>query len=871
MADTPSAKLHTPAARSGVPTDAGSRPEEHLSGRIWSSLIIVSTVAVLLFSVYCLSHGITVVFMHLYYFPIVLLAYRYRYRGFALSSLLALAYVGLVYMYDIGQVQIIIEAWFRFIVFIGVAAVVAYLAERLAAAQHATREAAEVKEQYISLAPAIILALDAGGAITLLNDQGCIILGCRREEVIGKSWFDLFIPEKDRNRIREIFRRLMAGNVEPYRVIDNPVLTRNGTEKIIRWHNTVLHDERGSISGSLGLGEDVTEQIRAEEKIRRLQQFQESVIGNASVWITVLDTRGNILLWNEAAEAISGYPASEVLGGNTVWIRLFPDRDYREKVTAAIMRIIRQDQYLENFETEIRCRDGLKKIIVWNTRGLKNVEGDITRYLVIGKEITAQKLAEEEARRSSELYREFFITSMDCIFITSPDGQWIDFNESALELFGYDSREELVRVPIAQLYCNPEDRTAILDYIRREGYAREYPVQMRRRNGEIIETLITTMPLRNADGSVRVYVGTIHDITRRKQVEDALMMSEQKFRDIFNNTTDGILIHEIRDDGTPGKFTDANDVVCRMLGYTREEMLTKTPPDITTDYHNPPREETYETQRVTGGARFETEHRRKDGTILPVEVNTHVVTILGKKVILAVVRDITERKRAEEALQIAGKKISMLSSITRHDIRNQLMALGAYIALLKESVKDPELLTYIGKEDKIAEAIGRQIDFTKFYQDIGVNAPTWQEILELIQSAKTPLQELKGVEVTSTIPAVQIYADALIEKVFFNLMENSLRHGEHVTKISLSFRETDKGAIIMYEDNGVGISKEDKTHLFQKGFGKNTGLGMFLSKEILAITGITIRETGEPGKGVRFEITVPKGMYRFPAGNQEIA
>jgi signal transduction histidine kinase len=116
--------------------------------------------------------------------------------------------------------------------------------------------------------------------------------------------------------------------------------------------------------------------------------------------------------------------------------------------------------------------------------------------------------------------------------------------------------------------------------------------------------------------------------------------------------------------------------------------------------------------------------------------------------------------------------------------------------------------------------------------------------------------------VTADIPQVQVYADALIGKVIYNLMENSLRHGEHVTRIDLSFHETEDGAVLVYEDNGVGISEEDKKHLFRKGFGKHSGLGLFLSQEILSITNLTMRETGEPGKGVRFEILIPKGAYR---------
>ena len=123
-----------------------------------------------------------------------------------------------------------------------------------------------------------------------------------------------------------------------------------------------------------------------------------------------------------------------------------------------------------------------------------------------------------------------------------------------------------------------------------------------------------------------------------------------------------------------------------------------------------------------------------------------------------------------------------------------------------------------------------------------------------------------NVEVIIDIPPVKVFADGLIGKVFYNLLENTLRHGERVTRIRFSFEETVSGAEIVYEDDGVGVSNEDKPHLFEKGFGKNTGLGLFLSREILAITGLTIRETGEPGKGVRFEIAIPKDAYRL-SGN----
>jgi signal transduction histidine kinase len=99
--------------------------------------------------------------------------------------------------------------------------------------------------------------------------------------------------------------------------------------------------------------------------------------------------------------------------------------------------------------------------------------------------------------------------------------------------------------------------------------------------------------------------------------------------------------------------------------------------------------------------------------------------------------------------------------------------------------------------------------------------------------------------------------------VFFNLIDNVVRYAEHATKITISYHESIDGLDILFQDNGVGIPLNEKERIFERGYGKNTGYGLFMAREILAITGLTIRETGEPGEGARFEIKVPKQAYRF--------
>ena len=228
--------------------------------------------------------------------------------------------------------------------------------------------------------------------------------------------------------------------------------------------------------------------------------------------------------------------------------------------------------------------------------------------------------------------------------------------------------------------------------------------------------------------------------------------------------------------------------------------------------------------------------------------------------------DITGRKLAEEALQTANRQLNLLSSVTRHDILNQLMALKAYLELSHDILDNKEILTsYIRKEEQVAEAIERQITFTREYQELGAAAPTWQNVNTSIHEAIASLP-VRAVRIEVDRTDIECYSDPMFGKVFYNLIDNALRYGgEKMTTIWISSQESSHGMVIVCEDNGVGVPAEDKKRLFTRGFGKHTGLGLFLSREILSITGITIAENGVPGTGARFEIIVPKDRYRFRA------
>ncbi len=179
----------------------------------------------------------------------------------------------------------------------------------------------------------------------------------------------------------------------------------------------------------------------------------------------------------------------------------------------------------------------------------------------------------------------------------------------------------------------------------------------------------------------------------------------------------------------------------------------------------------------------------------------------------------------------------------------------------------------------VVKKINNQILFTKDYQEIGVNAPTWQTVSELLTKcweeyySKARLEpkndSLLGIRLKNNTNGVQIYADPLLERAIHNLIDNTIRHakklnGQQVDLIKLDYRVMENNdLIISYQDNGAGIRPEYKEKIFDYGVGKNTGLGLFLIKEILEITDIKIQETGEYGEGACFEIIVPQGKYRF--------
>jgi signal transduction histidine kinase len=183
--------------------------------------------------------------------------------------------------------------------------------------------------------------------------------------------------------------------------------------------------------------------------------------------------------------------------------------------------------------------------------------------------------------------------------------------------------------------------------------------------------------------------------------------------------------------------------------------------------------------------------------------------------------------------------------------------------MLHKKIPDPVYDHYFSRITAASKQITDLITFTKEYEMIGMHSPAWQDIFTLVENAGRDTI-LGPVMLINDLPAKrEIFADPLIAKVFFNLMDNALRHGGRISTIRFSCEERDGDKVIVCADDGDGVAEGEKEMIFDPGFGKNTGFGLAISREILDITGITLCETGESGKGARFEIMVPKEACRF--------
>ena len=445
----------------------------------------------------------------------------------------------------------------------------------------------------------------------------------------------------------------------------------------------------------------------------------------------------------------------------------------------------------------------------------------------------------------------------------TPDGMITDWNKGAELLYGYKAHEIISRsIFLLMSPDRPDDIKHLLEKIQEGTGVEEYETEQMTKDRQRIQISLTVSLITNYRNDVIGALILAHNITERKLRELALQENEAKQRAMIANIADVIAIIDIK-----GKIQYKSENIEKLFGWKPEELVgqshteTAHPDDverITNVFHKLIEEENASTT-------IEYRYKLKDGNFHTIQLTAknlvHDPNING---ILVNFHDITERKLLEDTLMHVNQKLNVLSQLTRKDLTNQIFVLSSYLELaVQDAEGQNKVIERIQNSQQAARLINEIAEFTKDYQDMGAKPPKWQNVkmVSLLGLSHISIGKIQHSLETENL---EIFADPLLENVFQRIFENSVAHGNRVTRIRVWHKIKPGGVIIYFEDDGIGIPKMHKEQIFLRGATARSAMrSLIFAKEILDITGITIKETGEPEAGVRFEMTVPEGLWRF--------
>lgn len=429
----------------------------------------------------------------------------------------------------------------------------------------ALQDANQFNTEIVSQAGEGIIVYDRDLRYVVWNRFMERMTGAAAEDVIGRNALDLF-PHLQEQGVERMLKRALNGetvtspDIQFYSTFTDQKGWVVGTYAPHR-------NARGEIIGVIATLQDITERKRAEESLR-ISESKYRLLHNTMIDAFVsVDMDGRITGFNESYRKMLGYEPDELYA--LTYTDLTPTKWHTVESKIVNEKILPKG-YSNIYEKEYRKKDGTVFPVELRTFLLRDEAGNPTGMWAIVRDITERKQTEKALKDSEERYRAFFNTSGDCVFITSVDGHWVDLNDAAVQFFGYESREDLLKVEIKDLYANSDERIQHLQVVNEKGYTQEYPVTLRKKDGTIINTLITSVTRKDGQGRIIGYQGTIRDITERKRTENALLESEQRLANIIDFLPDATFAVD-----REGKVIAWNRAIESMTGIAKDEMLNR--------------------------------------------------------------------------------------------------------------------------------------------------------------------------------------------------------------------------------------------------------------------------------------------------------
>jgi PAS domain S-box-containing protein len=744
-------------------------------------------------------------------------------------------------------------------------------------AEEALRKSEERFRALVETTSDWIWEVDGNGVYTYSSPKVKDTLGYEPHEVVGRTPFDFMLPN-EAARIAASFKQIMDQKL-PIANLENTCLHKNGRAVVLETSGVPILNRMGQLIGYRGIDRDITDRKQAEEALRQANLVVESSPAMLFRW-KAAKGRPVILVSQNVTQL--GYTAEEFLNGLTNFASIMHPDDL-ERVDREVQSYSANG--IDRFQQEYRIitKDGQVRWIDDRTVAERNADGQVTRYQGIVVDITHRKLVEEALRQSRNLLQAVLDTIPARVFWKDCDLRYLGCNRSFALDAGVNSLDDVIGKDDYQLAWREQASLYRSDdrQVLESGKPKiDYEEPQTTLDGRCIWLRTSKVPLRDTKGAVWGVLGTYEDITTRKQVEEALKESEEKFRSIVENALAGIFMI---DDAY--QFVYTNDELCRILRYSREELLGLDFREVLVDDSRALVADWY-VRRWRGGRfppRYELDVVRRDGEVRHIEMSVVVVNdAAGRPRSIGQLVDITERKQAEREresliaeLERKNAELERFTYTVSHDLKSPLITIKGFLGYLEKAALSgniDQLRSDIARIGEAAKKMERLLSELLELSRIGriINPPEAvpfeaiaREAVELVRG------QLAARQVTMTIAESLpiVYGDrARLVEVMQNLVDNAVKFmsDQAQPRIEIGVRVAAPGSppVFYVRDNGLGVEPQYHQRIFVL-FDKldvrseGTGVGLTLVKRIIEVHGGRIWVESEGlGKGCTFCFTL---------------
>jgi len=596
---------------------------------------------------------------------------------------------------------------------------------------------------------------------------------------------------------------------------------------------------------------------RAEKLLRQAENRLRQITENMQDMLLLTDTNLVCTYASASHKWILGYEPREMVG-KAVYHFVHPD-DLAEALEATEKAF--NDTSGGKMEVRVKRADGSYILSEGIGKILTDENGQITGTVLTSREITERRRIEQALKESEEKYRKLFEEAMDAIFVADAEtGILIDCNHAATTLTGRAKSEIIGK---HQSFLHPPEKV-----VRK--FSKTFEQHRTDKEGIVVEDKIVTKSGEIRDVAIKgnlievngkkMLQGVFRDVTESKKI-----FEKNRFQSrLLSSVGQAIIATD-----TNGKIIYWNDAAEQLYGWQEAEVLGRSIVDVTPA--EPSQEQAAKImKRLTAGEYWSGEFlaKRRDGTFFPAIVTNAPITNDKGELIgtIGVSTDISEQKWMQEIFNEAiakvvelNEKLQVVESLTRHDIRNKLSALNGRIFLLKKRLSDnTKALSQLKEMELASRQMLKILEFEKHYVQVGSEELKNIDVERYVSEAALLFSDLKGAKLINDCRGLTVLADSMLRQLFYNLIDNTLKYGEKTRRIRVHYKEQGDNLKLVYEDDGVGIPEDEKSKLFQEGYGKGTGFGLHLINRICEAYSWTIQETGKQGKGAQFTMTIPK-------------